>query len=82
MQQSLRHCRSLVISEHNLKLIGSRYSYKDYDEFYEHVFLPIPISNEELLNIPTYIGNENDGEETDDATQSTEPEDDDDFDLW
>jgi tetratricopeptide (TPR) repeat protein len=82
MQQSLRHCRSIVISEHNLKLIGSRYSYKDYDEFYEHVFLPIPISNEELLNIPTYIGKENDGEETDDATQSTEPEDDDDFDLW
>ena len=82
MQQSLRHCRSIVISEHNLKLIGSRYSYKDYDEFYEHVFLPIPISNEELLNIPTYIGNENDGEETDDAPQSTEPEDDDDFDLW
>ena len=82
MQQSLRHCRSIVISEHNLKLIGSRYSYKDYDEFYEHVFLPIPISNEELLNIPTYIGKENDGEETDDAPQSTEPEDDDDFDLW
>ena len=86
MARALRHCRSLVISEHNLTLIGSRYSYKDYDTFYERVFLPMPISNEELLNIPTYIGNEENeesGETMEDEPRKNAPiEDDDDFDLW
>ena len=53
MRQVVRPCRSLVISPHNLSLIGSRYSYKDYDDFYERTFLPLQISNEELLQIPT-----------------------------
>ena len=82
MQQSLRNCRSLVISEHNLTLIGSRYSYKDYDEFYEQVFLPMPISNEELLNIPDYeIKNAEDVEDEEEEEEAP-VEDDDDFDLW
>ncbi len=55
MADILRHCRSIVISEHNLSLIGTRYSYSDYDEFYEHYLLPLPISNEELLQIPEGI---------------------------
>jgi hypothetical protein len=79
----LRHCRSLVISEHNLALIGTRYSYKDYDEFYERTFLPLQISNEELLNIPTDF-KQQDPEEDDfqeDTEQETD-ETDDDFDLW
>ena len=50
----LQQCRTLVISDHNLALIGSRYSYKDYDAFYEQFFLPLKISNEELLQIPDY----------------------------
>ena len=50
----LRQCRSLVISEHNLALIGTRYSFRDYDEFYEQTFLPLQISNEELLQMPDY----------------------------
>ena len=62
MSPILQHCRSLVISEHNLSFIGTRYSYSDYDAFYEQVFLPLKISNEELLNIPPY-------------TESVDPED-------
>ena len=50
----LQQCRTLVISDHNLALIGSRYSYKDYDAFYEQFFLPLKISNEELLQMPDY----------------------------
>ena len=50
----LRQCRSLVISEHNLTLVGSRYSFHDYDDFYEQHFLPLQISNEELLQMPGY----------------------------
>ena len=52
MTTVLRPCRSLVISDANLALIGTRYSYKDYDEFYEQTFMPLQISNEELLQIP------------------------------
>ena len=52
MAETLRPCRSLVISDINLALIGTRYSYKDYDEFYEKTFMPLQISNEELLQIP------------------------------
>ena len=50
----LRQCRSLVISEHNLTLVGSRYSFHDYDDFYEQYFQPLKISNEELLQMPDY----------------------------
>ena len=52
MTTVLRPCRSLVISDANLALIGTRYSYKDYDEFYEQTFMPLQICNEELLQIP------------------------------
>ena len=54
LSNMLRQCRSLVVSDHNLALIGSRYSYQDYDEFYQRTFLPLPVSNEELLQVPDY----------------------------
>ena len=50
----LRLGRSIVISEHNLAFIGTRYSFHDYDEFYEQTFLPLPVSSEELLQMPDY----------------------------
>ncbi len=65
MMAAIRSCRSLVISEHNLSLIGTRYSYKDYDAFYERTFLPLKISDEELLQIPEELEQAPDVEETD-----------------
>ena len=86
LSNTLPHCRSLVISEHNLTLIGSRYSYKDYDEFYERVFLPLPITNEELLNIPTDVevldADDEPEEGEEDEEEEYEEDDDDLFDLW
>ena len=84
MASMLRLCRSLVISEHNLTLLGTRYSYKDYDEFYEHTFLPLQISNEELLNIPTDIDviDPEDEESENEEDQEADDDNDDDFDLW
>ena len=70
----LRPCRTVVISEHNLSLIGTRYSFKDYDEYYEKTFLPMKISNEELLQIPETIPQEE--EEEDDEDESQENDDD------
>ena len=83
MSNMLRHCRSLVISEHNLSLIGTRYSFKDYDEFYERTFLPLQISNEELLDIPTDFNQTGpeDAEPEREEEQDTDNTDDD-FDLW
>lgn len=52
LRPHLQHTRSLIISQQNLKLIGTRYSYNDYEEFYEKTFAPLSISNEELLEIP------------------------------
>lgn len=63
MKTVLRKCRSLVVSEHNLSLIGTRYSFKDYDEFYERTFLPLQISNEELLNIPEPMEQQSESDE-------------------
>jgi hypothetical protein len=52
MRTHLRHARSLIISRRNLKLIGTHFSYNDYDEFYEKTFAPLNISDEQLLTIP------------------------------
>ena len=76
MADILTQCRSLVISDVNLPLIGKRFSYRDYDEFYERTFLPLQISNEELLQIPTEIINEDDEdvEDPENPENSDDPE--------
>lgn len=51
----LNGCRHLIISDHNLSLVGTRYSYRDYEIFYEKTFAPLQISNEELLDVPETI---------------------------
>ena len=78
----LRHCRNLIISEHNLKLIGTRYSYKDYDEYYQKTFSTLQISNEELLNIPTDFKQSDPDDAEPEEEVEEETDDDDDFDLW
>ena len=72
MTAILQHCRSLVVSEHNLSLLGTRYSYLDYDAFYERTFLPLPISNEELLNIPPEIEQPDEDDVDDDEEEEEE----------
>ncbi|MBQ8466736.1 MAG: tetratricopeptide repeat protein [Prevotella sp.] len=72
MAETLRPCRSLVISDINLALIGTRYSYKDYDEFYEKTFMPLQISNEELLQIPEDIEILNEEDIDDTESEGTE----------
>lgn len=44
--------RSIVISQANLRLLGSTYSYKDYELFYEQRLAPIPVAEESLPDIP------------------------------
>lgn len=82
MLKVLKPCRSLVISEHNLTFIGSRYSYKDYEEYYEKTFSPLQISNEELLKIPTDFKQRDPEDAEAEEDEEEEADDDDDFDLW
>ena len=52
MKEKLTSCRSLIISEANLQLIGRQFSYDEYQQFYEQEFAPMRISKEQLLLIP------------------------------
>ncbi len=48
----LEGCRRIIISKSNLKLLGTRYSYKDYDLFFEKELAPLPENKLPLLNEP------------------------------
>lgn len=53
-----KNSRPIVISNENLALIGSRYSYNDYDTFYVKHFAPLPVTNVEQLYEPVKIRDE------------------------
>ena len=55
MAERLKPCHNLIISENNLALIGSRFSYEDYQQFYEDTFIPMKVSQEKLLIEPEHI---------------------------
>ena len=78
MADMLRPCRSVIVSEKNLPLLGSTYSYRDYEIFFEEKLEPIDISTEDLLDEPDTIVSEDDYEEEGQQsnTNSEEPDDD------
>ena len=79
MAEKLKDCRSLIISEANLALIGTRFSYDDYQQFYEDTFVPMKISEQKLLIEPAEIELP-DAEDIDvPSEQGTEQEDNDDL---
>ena len=47
--------RAVIISDANLELLGTQYSYNDYDKFYEQHFVPLKISTARLLAEPAGI---------------------------
>lgn len=57
--------RAIIISDSNIELLGTQYSYNDYDKFYEQHFVPLRISTVRLLTEPSTIEFERpqDGEE-------------------
>ncbi len=44
--------RPIIISDSNLELLGTQYSYNDYEKFYETHYVPLKISTIQLLNEP------------------------------
>ena len=74
MSERLTGCRRIIISDQNIPLLGTTFSYDDYDIFYEEELAPIEISNQQLLTQPDTIVEEADEEET---PQQGQNEDDD-----
>ena len=80
MAEKLKDCRSLIISEANLALLGTRFSYDDYQQFYEDTFVPMKVSEQKLLIDPAEI-EQKDAEDIDvpSEQESQQAEEDDDL---
>ena len=81
MKERVKDCRSLIISEANLALIGTKFSYDDYQQFYEDTFVPMKVSKDKLLLIPEDI-DQPDVEEIGTPDEQSAEEDTDDDDLF
>jgi len=68
MRQRLEGIRALLISEQNLKLLGVRYSYDEYAEFFDTELSPLEIPEELVLDEPT----DNFPKDIDDVPESEE----------
>lgn len=55
MSRLTQHCRTMVISEQNMQLVGRQFSYDDYMQYYDANFAPIEVTDAPLLNEPDAI---------------------------
>lgn len=55
IRRTAGRARPIIISAENLELIGSKYSYNDYDTFYVKHFAPLPVTNPEQLYEPVEV---------------------------
>jgi tetratricopeptide (TPR) repeat protein len=72
----LRACRHLIVSEDNLRLLGTSYSYRDYELFFEKQIEPVEISTRPLLEEPEVIIQQEEEESQQPKAKSQEPTDD------
>ena len=49
----LKGIRSLLVSEENMKLIGTEYSFDDYKKFYDSHFAPMQVPEDLQIDEPT-----------------------------
>lgn len=62
LQQLLSGCKAIVISDKNLPLLGTNFSYADYQNFYDKNFAPLKISSQPLLTEPIHVASKEDAE--------------------
>ena len=55
LSQLMKHCRTFIISEKNVELLGNQFSYDEYGQFYDDEFLPAKIREDLLLLDPAEI---------------------------
>ena len=72
LKEMLLACRSLIVSEDNLRLLGTTYSYQDYEVFFEQQIEPVTISTQPLLDEPEDIIQEEDPEDYDEPTDNNQ----------
>ena len=75
MQQHLEHCRTLIVSEQNLRLLGTVYSYHDYEVFFDKQLAPVKVSTQPLLNEPESITTVEDPDAEEPAEEQQQPAD-------
>ncbi len=78
MKQRLAGCRQIIISDQNLPLLGTTFSYDDYDIFFHEELAPVEVTKQQLLLQPDTIVEEPDEEDA--PPQQQENDDDDLFD--
>jgi hypothetical protein len=72
MTSLLKSCRSLIVSEANLPLLGTTFSYKDYEVFFEKELAPIKVTDIPLLEEPENVILQEE-EEEEPATEEEKP---------
>lgn len=55
IKELTRKARAIIISEENLPLLGTHFSYNDYDKFYVEHFQPLPVEREYMLYEPDAV---------------------------
>ncbi len=75
MSQRLAGCRRIIISDENLPLLGTVYSYDDYDIFFREELAPLPVPQQQLLTQPDTIVEEPVEEEEEQPSQGTNDDD-------
>ena len=75
IKRLLGNVRAYVISEPNLKLLGTSHTYKEYEKFYSKHFAPLPVSKLPLLLEPAETAPAAEEEEpsTEEATSEESP---------
>ncbi len=73
MGERLAGCRRIIISDQNLPLLGTVFSYDDYDIFYQEELAPVPLPQQQLLTQPDTIIEE--PEEEEEPSQETNDDD-------
>ena len=53
MSVVLKNIRSVIISEENLQLLGTTFSFDDYKKFYDETFAPLEVPEDLKIDTPT-----------------------------
>ena len=71
-----RQLRLYVVSEINRRLLGTTFSYADYEQFYDSELAPVKTSEDALLDEPTEIVDSEETGEEEDLPENEEESDD------
>ena len=73
IKRLLGNVRAYVISEPNLKLLGTSHTYEEYEKFYSKHFAPLPVSKLPLLLEPAETAPAEEEPSTEEATSEESP---------